>query len=143
MHFTPQLFSTKRYLRYGNGKHIYIYTYIYTNICFYFYWRRKWQPTPVLLPGESQGWGSLVGCCLWGHIESDTTEVTQQQQQQLLLLHGMDFVATLKSLVIHLQFWQDLIKFQDHLLNLIAVIIEGSNFKFALFSLLLVLLNQH
>ena len=39
-------------------------------------WRRKWQPTPVFLPGESQGWGSLVGCCLWGHIESDTTEVT-------------------------------------------------------------------
>ena len=28
-------------------------------------WRRKWQPTPVFLPGESQGWGSLVGCCLW------------------------------------------------------------------------------
>ena len=39
-------------------------------------WRRKWQPTPVFLPGESQGWGSLVGCCLWGRIESDTTEVT-------------------------------------------------------------------
>ena len=29
-------------------------------------WRRKWQPTPVFLPGESQGWRSLVGCCLWG-----------------------------------------------------------------------------
>ena len=39
-------------------------------------WRRKWQPTPVFLPGESQGQGSLVGCCLWGHTESDTTEVT-------------------------------------------------------------------
>ena len=39
-------------------------------------WRRKWQPTPVFLPGESQGWGSLVGCCLWGCTESDTTEVT-------------------------------------------------------------------
>ena len=37
-------------------------------------WRRKWQPTPVFLPGESQGRGSLVGCCLWGHTESDTTE---------------------------------------------------------------------
>ena len=32
--------------------------------------------TPVFLPGESQGRGSLVGCCLWGHTESDTTEVT-------------------------------------------------------------------
>ena len=45
------------------------------------HWRRKWQPTPVFLPGESQGWGSLVGCCLWGHAELDTTEATQQQQQ--------------------------------------------------------------
>ena len=39
-------------------------------------WRRKWQPTPVFLPGESQGWGSLVGCRLWGRTESDTTEAT-------------------------------------------------------------------
>ena len=37
-------------------------------------WRRKWQPTVVLLPGESQGRGSLVGCRLWGCTESDTTE---------------------------------------------------------------------
>ena len=36
----------------------------------------KWQPTPMFLPGESQGWRSLVGCCLWGHTVSDTTEVT-------------------------------------------------------------------
>ena len=40
------------------------------------HWRRKWQPTPVFLPGESQGQGSLVGCCLWGRTESDTTEAT-------------------------------------------------------------------
>ena len=39
-------------------------------------WRRKWQPTPVFLPRESQGWGSLVGCRLWGRTESDTTEAT-------------------------------------------------------------------
>ena len=37
-------------------------------------WTRKWQPTPVFLPGESQGWGRLVGCRLWGLTESDTTE---------------------------------------------------------------------
>uniref|UniRef100_A0A8C6D6F4 Membrane cofactor protein n=1 Tax=Moschus moschiferus TaxID=68415 RepID=A0A8C6D6F4_MOSMO len=37
---------------------------------------KKWQPTPVFLPGESQGWGSLVGCHLWGRTESDMTEVT-------------------------------------------------------------------
>ena len=46
----------------------------------FIHWRRKWQPTPVFLPGESQGWGSLVGCHLWGHTESDMTEVTYQQQ---------------------------------------------------------------
>ena len=40
------------------------------------HWRRKWQPTPVFLPGESQGWRGLVGCCLWGRTELDTTEVT-------------------------------------------------------------------
>ena len=38
--------------------------------------RRKWQPTPVFLPGESQGRGSLVCCRLWGRTELDTTEVT-------------------------------------------------------------------
>ena len=48
----------------------------------FMHWRRKWQPTPVFLPGESQGRGSLVGCRLWGHTESDTTEATEQQQQQ-------------------------------------------------------------
>ena len=48
----------------------------------FMHWRRKWQPTPVFLPGESQGWRSLVGCCLWGRRELDTTEVVQQQQQQ-------------------------------------------------------------
>ena len=38
------------------------------------HWRRKWQPTPVFLPGESQGRRSLVGCRLWGRTELDTTE---------------------------------------------------------------------
>ena len=42
----------------------------------FMHWRKKWQPTPVFLPGELQGWGSLVGCHLWGRTESDTTEVT-------------------------------------------------------------------
>ena len=48
------------------------------------HWRRKQQPTPVFLPGESQGQGSLVGCRLQGCTESDTTEVTQQQQQHAI-----------------------------------------------------------
>ena len=42
----------------------------------FIHWRRKWQPTPVFLPGESQRQSSLVGCHLWGRTESDTTEAT-------------------------------------------------------------------
>ena len=49
----------------------------------FMHWRRKWQPTPVFLPGESQGRWSLVGCHLWGLTELDTTEMTEQQQQHL------------------------------------------------------------
>ena len=37
---------------------------------------KEMATTPVFLPGESQGQGSLVGCCLWGRTESDTTEST-------------------------------------------------------------------
>ena len=56
------------------------------------HWRRKWQPTPVLLPGESQGRWSLVGCRLWGRTESDTTEATQQQQLQQIRSSGLTAV---------------------------------------------------
>ena len=42
----------------------------------FMHWKRNWQPTPLLLPGESQGWRSLVGCHVWGRTESDTTEAT-------------------------------------------------------------------
>ena len=42
----------------------------------FMHWRRKWQPTPVFLPEESQGQRNLIGCHLWVHAESDTTEVT-------------------------------------------------------------------
>ena len=48
----------------------------------FMHWRRKWQPTPLFLLGESQGRQSLVGCHLWGCTESDTTDATWQQQQQ-------------------------------------------------------------
>ena len=54
----------------------------------FMHWRRKWQPTPVFLPVESQGRGSLVGCRLWGCTESDTTEATEQQQQQQSLMNA-------------------------------------------------------
>ena len=42
----------------------------------FMHWRRKWQSTPAFLPGDSQGWRSLVGCRLWVRTESDTTEAT-------------------------------------------------------------------
>ena len=55
----------------------------------FMHWRRKWQPTPVFLPWESQGQGSLVGCYLWGRTESDTIEATYQEQHlKLHFLHG-------------------------------------------------------
>ena len=56
------------------------------------HWRRKWQPPPVFLLGESQGRGSLVGCRLWGRTELDMTEATEQLQQQhdvLEYLHNL------------------------------------------------------
>ena len=48
-----------------------------------FPWRRKWQPTPVFLPGRSHGWRSLIGYSPWGHKESGMTE-------QLHSLHYID-----------------------------------------------------
>ena len=45
-------------------------------------WRWKWQPTPVFLPGESNG--QLSGYSPWGHTESDTTEATQQASKQCI-----------------------------------------------------------
>ena len=45
-----------------------------TIICSKKNWRRRWHPTPVLLPGKSHGWRSLVGCSPWSHEESDMTE---------------------------------------------------------------------
>ena len=67
----------------------------------FMHWRRKWQPTPVFLPGESQGWGSLVGCRLWGCTESDTTEVTQQQQQQSWFITLLSFHPSMHSVLMH------------------------------------------
>ena len=39
---------------------------VYMNACMHVFWRRQWHPTLVLLPGESHGWRSLVGCSPWG-----------------------------------------------------------------------------
>ena len=56
--------------------------------------RRQWHPTPVLSPGKSHGRRSLVGSRLWGHTESDTTEVTQQQQEQV---HPLNYFILLRT----------------------------------------------
>ena len=53
-------------------------------------WRRKWQPTPGLLPGKSHGRRSLIGCSPWGCKESDKTE-------QLHLMTGMGFLGVANS----------------------------------------------
>ena len=55
-------------------------------------WGRKWQPTPVLLPGESHGWRSLVGYSPWVHKELDTTERLQ------FLLNGLVVFPTFFNL---------------------------------------------
>ena len=51
----------------------------------FMHWRRKWQPTPVFLPGESQGRGSLVGCRLWGLTESDSSRILWECKTEQLL----------------------------------------------------------
>ena len=53
---------------------------------------KEMATTPVFLPGESRGRGSLVGCRLWSRTESDTTEATQQQQQQHTHIHMSEYI---------------------------------------------------
>ena len=65
------------------------------------HWRRKWQPTPVLLPGESQGRGSLVGCRLWGHTESDTTKAMQQHFALILFYNYVKYVHLFKQNILN------------------------------------------
>ena len=60
----------------------------------FMHWRRKWQPTPVFLPGESQGRGSLVGCRLWGHTGSDTTEEQQAPLSSTISQNLLRFMST-------------------------------------------------
>ena len=66
------------------GVHIYIYQLLLIVHSFYGTWRRRWQPTPVFLPGESHGRRSLVGYSPRGRKESDTTE---QLHFHFMVLH--------------------------------------------------------
>ena len=72
----------------------------------FMHWRRKWQPTPVFLLGESQGWRSLVGCRLWDHTESDHISVTYYHSWRFYLLAVTLSVTTptiiLGNFIIHM-----------------------------------------
>ena len=62
------------------------------------HWRRKWQPTPVFLPGESQGPGSLVGCRLWGlRVGHDLSDLAAASAWMFLL-----FFVTTRTLAVHI-----------------------------------------
>ena len=79
----------------------------------FIHWRRKWQPTPVFLPGESQGQGSLVGCCLWGHTESDTTEACSNSSIYYI---GASLVTqTVKNLPATQETWVRFLSWEDPL----------------------------
>ena len=53
----------------------------------FMHWRRKWQPTPMFLPGESQGRGSLVGCRLWGHrVRPNWSDLAAAARDHILIL---------------------------------------------------------
>ena len=60
----------------------------------FMHWRRKWQPTPVFLPGEYHGQKSLVGCSPWGRTESDTTEAIWQHNVLHWYLYQFIFPPT-------------------------------------------------
>ena len=64
------------------------------------FWRRKWQSSPVFLPGEPHGQGSLVGYSLWGHQESDVTEQVSTTQDEFLETDAllMSFFSDYKTL---------------------------------------------
>ena len=51
----------------------------------FMHWRKKWQPTLVFLPGESQGWGSLVGCRLWGRTRLKWLSSSSSSSSMFLL----------------------------------------------------------
>ena len=69
-------------------------------------WRRKWQPTPVFLPRESQGQGSLVGCRLWGCTESDATErLSNRRLFSLKTLGWENYPGQLSPLALSLYLW--------------------------------------
>ena len=101
----------------------------------FMHWRRKWQPTPVFLPGESQGLWSLMGCLLRGRTESYMTEVTQQQQQQCFLkpvppgYQGITIVASGNDTILETSFVQ--IHYWEHILLYLKLLSRRNNLQFS------------
>ena len=69
----------------------------------FMHWRRKWQPTPVFLLGESQGQQSLVGCRLWGRTESDRLK-RLSSTPLFETLQRSPLAATITSKLLHLSY---------------------------------------
>ena len=112
-----------------------VWHYWVTSLSFFTFmrWRRKWQPTPVFLPGESQGRGSLVGFRLWGRTESDTTEVMQRAGSRLcgFKLQLLDWPSTIYLIslyqFLHLQYGQNT---RTYLVRLFGGINELTQIKY-------------
>ena len=98
---------------------------------------RKWQPTPVFLPGESQGQRSLVGCRLWGRTELDTTEATQRQQQHKQLSYdlclSLGLSVSLKIAVFCSVLWIIFIAYMYHIFFIHSSIAGHFNLKLLIF----------
>jgi len=71
----PGRLQSMGFLRVGHG------TATSLSLFTFMHWRKKWQPTPVYLPGESQGQGSLVGCRLWGRIQMNLFSKQKQNHR--------------------------------------------------------------
>ena len=78
----------------------------------FMHWRRKWQPTPVFLPGESQGQRSLVGCCRWGPIDghdwSDLAAVAAAYHSWSFLFNNISFFIFQLRCEMFFEDWQNL-----------------------------------
>ena len=79
----------------------------------FMHWRMKWQPTPVFLPGESQRWGSLVGCRLWGRPAQSRTRLKwlSSSSPKIVLLTSNTYYQLLSGVcVLVYNFFQELRK---------------------------------
>ena len=81
----------------------------------FMHWRRKWQPTPVFLPGVSQGRGSLVGCRLWGHTGRTWLKWLSNSISSWFTQHNFSFVILLSLFYV----FENIILRKDHQFSLV------------------------